>query len=75
MGTKRHIVITTNGCVKCKTVKLLAEGRGLLDKIDFIPYSSIEGKRLAKKFNIKSAGVIIDTETGSSVELGDVEGS
>lgn len=57
----KYVVITTPSCMMCKLLKSNVENKGISD-VTFIPYLSDEGRVLADKFNIRSAGTVIDTE-------------
>lgn len=66
---KKYFVITTPSCGKCKIVKGLIADRGFEDKIEMLDYNSPEGKALAGKFGIRSAGTIHNSTDGTHVTI------
>lgn len=58
-----YVVLTTPSCVKCKTLKKIAQDRTLTN-IEFVELSSERGQQLKTGLNISAVGVLVEVQTG-----------
>lgn len=66
----KYFVLTTPTCVKCKVIKSITDDRNL--PIEFVFASSEEGKALRQEFKVMGAGIIVDRETGNTIDINDI---
>lgn len=67
-----YVVITTPSCSRCKILQRMVEDQSIKVPVEFVDFRDDLAKGLMENYEMLSAGIVFDRETGTEVEIKDL---